>query len=721
MVFQVDCIISGICAWEAQGSPDIAILAHTSEPDESDRDTSTSEHPPSDDGTVDSVPARSFKRKPAQRPELRIISSNGEEISSDALNIKLFQRYQPNDYCLCYLVPPRPETGKRKKVDDESLYVMSPKDLILVELRNRSDHISWMIEHQNYEGAMKEVEQAGLAGAHGYSLSEIGQKYLSHLISQGQFQVAANASPPILANDVEAWEDWIFMLTEKGQLDVIIPYVPTESPRLAKVVYQVILVHLLKSNPQEMLNTIRSWSPELYSIPAVLSAALDRLSHDSESSHILMTCIAELYILNHQPGKAVSYLLRLRKPEVFDLIKDNNLFTDVQDQALLMIEFSDELNRQKMVRLKDEGSDEKDQATGATTPDEKSPHEYSAAIDLLVQHTYSIPVARVIAQLTDHRRYQYLYLDALFELDPSLGTDYADLHVDLFAEFNRQRLMKFLRASTFYNLDKAYQICQDLNFVPEMVYLLGRMGNNRKALFLIIDRIGDVHRAIEFAKEQNDDDLWEDLLRYSETRPAFIRGLLDNVGSEIDPIRLIRRIQNGLEIPELKASIIKILHDFHLQISLIEGCRSIMFSDCRDLSNVYYTSQTLGALGDPSLRCQKCNRLLTERHQAGGASEGGNETVEEKGERLSIMFLCRHSFHSLCVFDAGTVLAAVAEQDRDRSRSAPLGSSSDFFHDENFNAINLKFSQTLILKSGQGSCPICSASPSISKNFSMST
>ena len=98
------------------------------------------------------------------------------------------------------------------------------------------------------------------------------------------------------------------------------------------------------------------------------------------------------YILNHQPGKAVSYLLRLRKPEVFDLIKDNNLFTDVQDQALLMIEFSDELNRQKMVRLKDEGSDEKDQATGATAPDEKSPHEYSAAIDLLVQHTYSIPV-----------------------------------------------------------------------------------------------------------------------------------------------------------------------------------------------------------------------------------------------------------------------------------------------------------------------------------------
>jgi len=53
-----------------------------------------------------------------------------------------------------------------------------------------------------------------------------------------------------------------------------------------------------------------------------------------------------------------------------------------------------------------------------------------------------------------------------------------------------------------------------------MVFLLGRMGNNKKALTVIIERLGDVHRAIEFAKEQSDDDLWEDLLKYSETRPG---------------------------------------------------------------------------------------------------------------------------------------------------------------------------------------------------------
>ena len=66
----------------------------------------------------------------------------------------------------------------------------------------------------------------------------------------------------------------------------------------------------------------------------------------------------------------------------------------------------------------------------------------------------------------------------------------------------------------------AYKICQERDLVPEMVFLLGRMGDNKKALTLIIERLGDVQRAIEFAKEQGDDDLWEDLLRYSETRPG---------------------------------------------------------------------------------------------------------------------------------------------------------------------------------------------------------
>ena len=47
---------------------------------------------------------------------------------------------------------------------------------------------------------------------------------------------------------------------------------------------------------------------------------------------------------------------------------------------------------------------------------------------------------------------------------------------------------------------------------------------------------------------------------------AFIVGLLQNVGSHVDPIKLIQRIPKGLEIPELRNSLIKILQDYNLQV-----------------------------------------------------------------------------------------------------------------------------------------------------------
>lgn len=41
---------------------------------------------------------------------------------------------------------------------------------------------------------------------------------------------------------------------------------------------------------------------------------------------------------------------------------------------------------------------------------------------------------------------------------------------------------------------QAYNVCNDRDLVTEMVFLLGRMGNNKKALNIIIERLGDVNR-----------------------------------------------------------------------------------------------------------------------------------------------------------------------------------------------------------------------------------
>ena len=49
----------------------------------------------------------------------------------------------------------------------------------------------------------------------------------------------------------------------------------------------------------------------------------------------------------------------------------------------------------------------------------------------------------------------------------------------------------------------------------------GRMGNTKQALDLIVNELRDVSQAIDFCKEQNDEELWEDLIDYSLDKPCM--------------------------------------------------------------------------------------------------------------------------------------------------------------------------------------------------------
>ena len=209
----------------------------------------------------------------------------------------------------------------------------------------------------------------------------------------------------------------------------MIPYVPTEAPRLDHLVYEMILAHFLANDRTQLQRTIREWPTDIYDVSAVIYAIqseLDRAPSTSSSrpvspssatrptsQTILMECLAELYTANRQPGKALPFFLRLRRANVFDLIREHNLFTDVQDQALLLVEFDAELR-------------EKRQAAGNEVKGR------GQAIELLVDHTYSIPIPRVMQQLESRPYYLFLYLDALSEKDPQLTADFADTQVSLF-------------------------------------------------------------------------------------------------------------------------------------------------------------------------------------------------------------------------------------------------------------------------------------------------
>ena len=157
---------------------------------------------------------------------------------------------------------------------------------------------------------------------------------------------------------------------------------------------------------------------------------------------------------------------------------------------------------------------------------------------------------------------------------------------------------------------EALDECTMRGMTPERIYLLARMGSTRAALELIMRELVDVEQAVQFCKEQDDPELWEDLIRCSLDKPPFIIVLLNNVGTHIDPRQLVERIEPGLEIPGLRQSLIQILRDYNLQVSLQEGCKRILVSDCYSLLTRKVRGASRGLLVSSEASCPECGEAI---------------------------------------------------------------------------------------------------------------
>ncbi|RHZ45377.1 hypothetical protein Glove_680g79 [Diversispora epigaea] len=617
-----------------------------------------------------------YKRPRAKRPELRIIDSFNEEISTDALPLHGFQYCQANDYVLDYYP------------SEDMFYVVSPKDLVLAKPRDLDDHIGWLLDRYRYEEALSNLKEAqAWGGSKVYDLTEVGEKYLGYLVDEEEFAKAAENCPKIIKDSKKLWERWVFRFAELKHLQEITPYIPFQDPdpQLSSTAYEMVLAHFLNNDHQALCDTIMKWPPTIYNISSVTVLVEDILEKDPDNK-ILMECLAELYAYNHEPDKALEYNLRLRRPNVFDLIRDYDLFSAVQDKVVLLMDFDQHLISEKQKQLENEENKEQDSVKKIEPIGKSRPKKETEmpAVRLLVENTESIPIAHVVSQLKSHPQYLHTYLDALFNKDHHKGYEFHDDQVELYAEYDYPRLIDFLRSSNYYDFEKAYKICEQRDLVPEMVFVLGRMGNNKQALMLIIERLGEVQLAIDFVNEQDDDILWEDLLTYSLDKPRFITGLLENLGgTRLDPISLIKRIPNGLEIPELKKALIKVLQDYNLQASLREGCQKILVSDSVSMADQLIRAQKRGVSCGEDMGCSICSSPIIK--------EANTENIEKY-----VIFFCRHAYHEECLFDADTIL--------------PLPENINKL--SSINGVGPKVRRTVILRAMTPSpqCPICNDS-----------
>lgn len=187
---------------------------------------------------------------------------------------------------------------------------------------------------------------------------------------------------------------------------------------------------------------------------------------------------------------------------------------------------------------------------------------------------------------------------------------------------------------------------------------------------------------------------------------------------------LIRRIKDGLEIPGLKEALIKILQDFNLQISLLEGCQTILHTDVSTFSSSLFHSQTHGHLGSPqSTTCLICSLPAF-------AAPHSPPLPSSKPD-VTLVYLCRHIVHASCAMRSGPSRKGAQAEDEDELELPPR---EEWFRSDLLSAdrqgkrrsggrtagAKMAYAQTLRVKLPRG-CPHCRQQSAANKATSWSS
>ena len=423
----------------------------------------------------------------------------------------------------------------------------------------------------------------------------IGELWLQQIIAKDDWRTAGEVAGKVLGT-TSRWEHWTWLFIRNKKFDEIAYVVPTLeiTPPLPSLIYEFILGNYVSSDRPRFQQLLDLWPSDLFDIGSITTAIEDQINNetapkDSTDWRILQECLAKLFLAGGRYDDALRAYIRLQDADTaLSMVKDHHLLDAVADDIpeLVLLRISPEqLRTASNEVLEDLSSDPikllVDEATTGVVQPERVVVQLEESSLLVFLFFYLRALWRGEGsqpKVVSKHRFGHTNASANLAADEGkiLVEQFADTAVELFADFDRDLLMEFLHYSTAYTFDKAVRVCEHRHFIPELVYLLSKTGQTKKALFLIIDELNDVVQAISFVKDQKDDDLWEDLLEYSMSRPKFISALLAEVGTAINPISLVKRIPSGLEIEGLKDGLKKMIREYDLQDSISTGVAKVL-------------------------------------------------------------------------------------------------------------------------------------------------
>ncbi|KAA8566420.1 hypothetical protein MFRU_067g00200 [Monilinia fructicola] len=655
------------------------------------------------------------------------------------------------------------------------IFIQSPYDCILATKRDLSDHLAWLLEHENHKEAWELIdEHPEVISSSPEKLSEIGpatpdrthsssddfydnesttiesasrlinssvekekrrigELWIQSLIENDDWTAAGRICGKVLGTS-DRWEHWVWMFAGKDKFDEITNFVPTVqiTPPLPTTIYEVILGHYITHNLPRVRELLDQWSPDLFDIKAVATALENQLKYrdvrqDSVENgetgrdwRIVMESLGKLYVADGRPREALKCYIKLQDADAaMGLIKQYHLVDAIADDipSLIMLRVSKSQQRHASISELKEATSE--------------------AIQLLVDEAHHGLVGPrvVVDQLEEMPVYLFFYVSSLWKGDgideiPGENRDrllaesrmlvdgFADLAVQLFATYDRDLLMEFLKSSTFYTFEKATLECENHSYIPELVYLYSKTGQTKRALYLIIDRLADVSQAISFAKSQNDADLWDDLLEYSMDKPRFIRGLLEEVGTAIDPIRLVRKIPEGLEIEGLREGLSRMIKEYEIQESISQGVARVLRGEVATAQNTLRAGQRRGVKFDvvehefeTNNETQQIPEKRGHKHKPAHCISCKSAFYEGETETL-VGFACGHVWHLSHLLNYGKNEDQI-RQSADAERHPTYDGYDDGDGDDerrytNVHSIGTKVTRARLLRDRiKGGCPVC--------------
>lgn len=503
-------------------------------------------------------------------PELKILDGvTFDELSVDELVLKRYQGLGMNDYQLLE----HNVEGSEGENSERKWFLVCANDAIVIEKFSLHDKLTWYLSKKRYLDAWT------LSGLWLDRLEKlkIGKKQLEVDVKEKRWDDASAFAQKVFNIDaydecesdeerinfvetvVEEWNKILSVYYDNGVLDKYPEMLPVYKFECEKQIsdeyYEMVLHNLLKNRDYEkLIYYLDRWDHRLFDLQDIQLHINEVLLEYGDEDKEEIRSLRRKYIANslelEEPENCVKQLMILKDVKLMEFLDEYHLIGRYLGLLPKIVLIGVDLNllaKKEFERLAKE------------TP-------LYTNVQILVENSHEILPKDVIRVFKESNLeiVSYIYLKELGRMDRLLIRDFEDEMIRMYAKFNREELKTFLKNHKKYSIDDAIQVCEEYECNEELVYLLSKIGENRKALTLIIDKMEDPTKAITFVQSVNEKELWDYLLDYSMDKSKFVKELLLSVGMLVDPIPVVSRIPLGVEIPELKKAVVNITKNVEL-------------------------------------------------------------------------------------------------------------------------------------------------------------